>query len=167
MILFLFCLSFHFVYLLYILEDFTYLFIFRQRGREAEREWEKHQCVVASRVPLTGNLAQNPGIEPATLWFKAGTQSTEPQQPGLFCFLDAIVDWYVFIAILLFIFCSLVCSIVYIPLIFVLLNPLTSKPIPPYAPHIWQPLKCSLYQWTEEQKNRRDSVSVLVCLVCF
>ena len=39
-----------------------YLFIFRERGREGEREEEKHQCVVASRTPSTGDLACNPGI---------------------------------------------------------------------------------------------------------
>ena len=39
-----------------------YLFIFRERGREREREGEKHQCVVASRAPPTGDLAHNPGI---------------------------------------------------------------------------------------------------------
>ena len=35
-----------------------YLFIFRQRGREGEREGEKHQCVVASHVH------QSPGLQP-------------------------------------------------------------------------------------------------------
>ena len=50
-----------------------YLFIFRQRGREGEREGEKHQCVVACHTPSTGNLAHTPGmcaklgIEPVTL----------------------------------------------------------------------------------------------------
>ena len=39
-----------------------YLFIFRQRGREGEREGEKHQCVVASHVAPTGDLACNPGV---------------------------------------------------------------------------------------------------------
>ena len=33
------------------------LFIFREGGREGEREGEKHQCVVASHVPPTGDLA--------------------------------------------------------------------------------------------------------------
>ena len=48
-----------------------YLFIFRQKGREGG----KHQHVVASRAPHTGDLASNPGmcpgwgIEPETLWF--------------------------------------------------------------------------------------------------
>ena len=51
-----------------------YLFIFRERGREGEKEGEKHQCVVASHVPPTGDLAHNPGMcpvgnGPATLWF--------------------------------------------------------------------------------------------------
>ena len=38
-----------------------YLFIFRERGRERERG-EKHQCVVTSRMPPTGNLAHYPGM---------------------------------------------------------------------------------------------------------
>ena len=53
-----------------------FYFIFRQRGREEEREGEKHQCVVASHTPATWDLAHNPGefpdwegIEPVTLWF--------------------------------------------------------------------------------------------------
>ena len=41
-----------------------YLFIFRVRGREGEREGEKHQCVVASCVPPTEDLAHNPGMSP-------------------------------------------------------------------------------------------------------
>ena len=55
------------------LKDFIDLCL--EWGREGEREGEKHQCVVASRVLLTGDLAHTPGmcprvgIEPATLWF--------------------------------------------------------------------------------------------------
>ena len=50
-----------------------YLF-FRERGREGEREGEKHQCMVAFQAPPTGDLACNPGmswlgIKPVTLWF--------------------------------------------------------------------------------------------------
>ena len=41
-----------------------YLFIFRERGREGERVGEKHQCVVASCVPPTGDLAHSPGMCP-------------------------------------------------------------------------------------------------------
>ena len=40
------------------------LFMFRERGREREREREKHQGVVASQVPSTGDLACNPGMCP-------------------------------------------------------------------------------------------------------
>ena len=31
---------------------YMYVCIFRQRGREGEREGEKHQCVVACHMPL-------------------------------------------------------------------------------------------------------------------
>ena len=34
-----------------------YLFIFRQRGREGEREGEKHQCVVVSYTSPAGDPA--------------------------------------------------------------------------------------------------------------
>ena len=34
-----------------------HLFIFRERGREGEKEEEKHQCVVASQVPPTSDMA--------------------------------------------------------------------------------------------------------------
>ena len=40
-----------------------YLFIFRE-GREGEREEKKHQCMVASHVPPSGDLAYNPGMCP-------------------------------------------------------------------------------------------------------
>ena len=41
-----------------------YLFIFRERRRQGEREEEKHQCVVASHTPPTGDLAHNPSTCP-------------------------------------------------------------------------------------------------------
>ena len=42
------------------------LFIFREGGRrQVEREGEKHQCVVASSMAPTGDLAHNPGMCPA------------------------------------------------------------------------------------------------------
>ena len=40
------------------------LFIYYSTGREGEREGEKHQCVVVSCVPPTGDLARNPGMCP-------------------------------------------------------------------------------------------------------
>ena len=64
-----------------------YSFIYLERGREGEREGEKHQCVVASQVPPTGDLAHNPVICPdgelkqRLFGFQACTQSTEPRQP--------------------------------------------------------------------------------------
>ena len=36
----------------------------RVRGREGEREGEKHQRVVASCMPSVGDLAHNPGMCP-------------------------------------------------------------------------------------------------------
>ena len=43
-------------------KDFNYWFL--ERGREGEREGEKHQCVVASRAPPTEDLVHNPGMCP-------------------------------------------------------------------------------------------------------
>ena len=71
-----------------------YLFIFRQTARKGEREGEKHQCVGASWVPPTGDLALNLGMCPdweSNRWpfcLQGGTQSTEPHLPGpaSFCF---------------------------------------------------------------------------------
>ena len=53
--------------LLYFTDTVGFLFkiyLFRERGREGEREGKKHQCVVASRTPPTGDLAHNPGMCP-------------------------------------------------------------------------------------------------------
>ena len=64
------------------LKDFIYAFL--ERGEEREKEGEKYQCVVASRVPPTGVLAHNSGMCPdwelnqRPFGFQAGTQSTEP-----------------------------------------------------------------------------------------
>ena len=65
-----------------------YLFIFRESGKEGEREGEKHQCVVAFHLPPTGDPAHNPGMCPdwesnqRPFGSQTGTQSTEPHQPG-------------------------------------------------------------------------------------
>ena len=64
-------------------KDFIYLFL--ERGREEE----KHQCVVASHAPHTGDLASNLGTCPdwvsnqQPFGSQAGAQYTEPHQPGL------------------------------------------------------------------------------------
>ena len=62
--------------------------MFRERGREGESEGEKHRCVVASHAPPAGDPTHSPGLCPD--WesnggpssSQAGTQSTEPHQPG-------------------------------------------------------------------------------------
>ena len=65
------------------------LFIFRERGREGEREGEVHQ-LVASRTYAAEDPACNPGRCPdwelnlRPLGLQAGTQSTERYQPGIF-----------------------------------------------------------------------------------
>ena len=67
-----------------------YLFIFRERRREGEREREKHPCVVASCMPPIGDLTHNPGIchdwesNKQLFGSQAGAQSTEPHHPGIY-----------------------------------------------------------------------------------
>ena len=71
------------------LEKRFYLFIFRERGREGEREGETRQGVVASGGPPTGDLACHQGLCPDRECNQqpsgslAGTQSTDPHKPGL------------------------------------------------------------------------------------
>ena len=43
---------------------FSRFYLFLERGEEKEKEGEKHQYVVASHAPPTGNLACNPGMCP-------------------------------------------------------------------------------------------------------
>ena len=71
-------------------------FIFRERGREGERGAVKHQCVVASCMPPTGDLACNPGRSPdwesngQCFGSQARAQSIELCQPGLrLCFFTS------------------------------------------------------------------------------
>ena len=78
------CMKIYFCSLPYTRFFLKVLFIFRQRGREGEREEEKHQCVVASWASTTGDLAHNPSMFPDSelnQWpfgSQAITQSTEP-----------------------------------------------------------------------------------------
>ena len=68
---------------------FFYLLIFRERGKEGEREGEKHQRVVASHTLPTGDLTHNPGMCPdwelnqQPFSSQSSIQSTELHQPGL------------------------------------------------------------------------------------
>ena len=94
-----------------------------ERGREGERE--KHQCVTASCVSLTGGLACNPGmcpelgIKPVTLWF-SGWHSLHWDIPAkahdVFIYNRKFVPFD-----FLYLFCS---------------SP---------TPYLWQPPMCSLY----------------------
>ena len=67
---------------------FLKILLVLEQEREGEREVEKHQCVVASCAPPTGDLASNPGMSPD--WKSnqqpfdslAGAQSTEPPEPS-------------------------------------------------------------------------------------
>ena len=64
------------------------LFIFRERGRQGEKEGEKHQRVVASREPPNGDLACNLGMchdwesKQRLFGSQAHTQSTGLHQRG-------------------------------------------------------------------------------------
>ena len=94
------------------LSFFLRFYLLLERGeREGERKGEKHQCVVASHVSRTGDLACNPGICPD--WesnhqpfdSQAGTQSTELHQLGLLSiFLKIVilmgVKWYLTVGLI-------------------------------------------------------------------
>ena len=77
------------LYTLYVVFKRFYLFIFRERGEEGEREGKKHQCVVASHAPHTRDLAHCPGMCPdqelnqQPFGSQTSAQSIEPHQPGL------------------------------------------------------------------------------------
>ena len=94
------------ILLRFFFEKTIYLFIFRQKGKKEEREREKHQCVVASRMPPPGDLACHPGMWPdwESNWqpfgSKASAQSIKPHQPEII---------KVFFIINLFLFSSLTC----------------------------------------------------------
>ena len=45
------------------LKNILFIYIL-ERGRQGEREGEKHQCVTASCMPPAGDLACNPGMFP-------------------------------------------------------------------------------------------------------
>ena len=63
-----------------------------------ERKGEKHQCVVASHMPPTGDLSCNQGMCPdwgsnqRPLGSQSGTQSSEPLLPGNVCQFFLEVD---------------------------------------------------------------------------
>ena len=73
-----------------------YVFIFRE-GKE-ERKRGKHQCVFVSHATPTWDLTCNPGMCPdwesnqRPFGTQAGTQSTEPHQPGLNLCLNTLLE---------------------------------------------------------------------------
>ena len=66
-----------------------YLFVFfLDRGEGREREGEKHQSIVAIRVPILGTwlatqMCPDWELNRQRFGSQAGTLSTEPHQPGL------------------------------------------------------------------------------------
>ena len=64
-------------------------FIYFQREEKGGKKGERHQCVVTSCVPPTGDLAHNPGVCPdqksnqQPIGSQTSIQSTELHQPGL------------------------------------------------------------------------------------
>ena len=69
------------------------LFIFRERGREGEREGEIHQYVVAPcwRSGLQPWQVPQMEIELRPFGLQASTQSAEPHQPGPYVFLYVLI----------------------------------------------------------------------------
>ena len=87
------------------------LFIyFQTEGKGERKRWrEKNQCVVASCVPPTGDLAHNPGmcshreLNLSPFGLQTGTQSTEPYQPGpVHFFLKVTLEKYTCLQVCLF-----------------------------------------------------------------
>ena len=72
----------------FLFKDYLCIYLFLERGEGKEKEEQKYQCVVASRIPPTGDLAHNPGMNPdwesnqLPCGLQAGAQSTEPHQTG-------------------------------------------------------------------------------------
>ena len=54
--------------LFFLFKKIIYSFIFRERGREGERDGGKHQSVVASNASPSGDLACNPGMCLTGIW---------------------------------------------------------------------------------------------------
>ena len=98
--MFLFRLSIFLSFTILLLSFLKILFIyFLERRREGERKGEKHQCMVASHVALTRDLAGNPGMCPdwglnqQPFASQSGARSTEPHQPEQdFSLLSNLID---------------------------------------------------------------------------
>ena len=86
-----------------------YFYIFRERGKEGEREGQKHQCVVASRAPPNGDLAHNPGTCPdwEWNWWSFGQRSVHCRTQVFFHFAISLLVVVYFFNISLFVECIL------------------------------------------------------------
>ena len=83
----------------FFLKNILFIYLFLE-GRERRKRGKNHQCVVASHMPPTGDLARNQGMCPNWEWYQqpfdlqAGAQSTELHQPEpqyiLFVLLSSI-----------------------------------------------------------------------------
>ena len=96
----------HFIGFLLLLTLFKrfylFIFIFRQRGREGEREGEKHQCVVASHASPTGDSAATQACALSGNWTSnplVHRLALDPltHQPGLFVSWNRPVLLYIFL----------------------------------------------------------------------
>ena len=79
---------------------------FRERGREGEGEGKKHQRVVASHLACNPSMYPDWELNQRPFGSQAGTQSTEPHQPGSILFYSFFFFFLFFfkISIYLFIF---------------------------------------------------------------
>ena len=86
---------------------FIYIYIWRFYlfiGREREGDWEgkKHQCVVVSRMPPTGDLACNPGMCPdlesnrRPFGSQAGTVLNPLSHTSQACYIFTIIFFFIF-----------------------------------------------------------------------
>ena len=72
----------------FLVLDYLFIYLFLERWKEGKREGEKHQCVLASHMPPSGDLAHNTGMCPdwelnqRPFGPHAHAQSTELHQPG-------------------------------------------------------------------------------------
>ena len=69
-----------------------YLFIFREQGREGERERNINVWLPLARPPL-GTTTQAWESDRWPFGWQAGAQPTEPHQPGLKTLLETILAW--------------------------------------------------------------------------
>ena len=72
------------------LKKILFIYLFRERGREGEKEGKKHRCVVIPHMTPTGDPVCNLGE--SNQWPfgpQASTQSIEPHQPGVTSYIHS------------------------------------------------------------------------------